>query len=114
MRKSSRLAAIGTIAAGLILAGAGAASADATANGIAANSPGFLSGNLIQIPVHIPINVCGNSINVVGAANPAYGNYCANGGDEHAGDHGVWMHHMWWHHDDDATGWNHDHDGDCD
>ncbi|MEY9849902.1 hypothetical protein ABH940_007017 [Streptacidiphilus sp. BW17] len=116
MRKSSRLAAVGTIAAGLVLAAAGAASADATANGIAANSPGFLSGNLVQVPVDLDVNVCGNTVNVVGVGNPAFGTYCANGGDVHAaGTHGVWQHHMWWHHDDDnATSWNHDHDGDCD
>ncbi|MEU9254646.1 chaplin [Streptomyces sp. NPDC048270] len=61
-----------------LLGGASAASADAEASGIAAGSPGVLSGNLIQIPVHIPINVCGNSINIIGALNPAAGNTCVN------------------------------------
>ncbi|MEZ0070664.1 hypothetical protein ABIA32_006717, partial [Streptacidiphilus sp. MAP12-20] len=49
-----------------------------TANGTATNSPGFLSGNLIQVPIHIPVNVCGNSVNVIGALNPAFGNSCEN------------------------------------
>ncbi|MCX4717449.1 chaplin [Streptomyces virginiae] len=60
------------------MGGASSASADATAEGIAAGSPGVLSGNVIQIPVHIPINLCGNSINVIGALNPAAGNVCVN------------------------------------
>ncbi|WP_406340601.1 chaplin [Streptomyces sp. NBC_00648] len=34
----------------------------AHAEGSVSDSPGFLSGNLIQIPIHIPINICGNSI----------------------------------------------------
>ncbi|MFD9458488.1 chaplin [Streptomyces sp. NPDC059985] len=68
------------LAVGLaVMGGASAASADANAEGIAAGSPGVLSGNLIQIPVHVPINVCGNSVNVVGLLNPAVGNVCYNG-----------------------------------
>ncbi|MFJ4005864.1 chaplin [Streptomyces sp. NPDC090023] len=41
-------------------------------------SPGVLSGNVLQIPVHVPINLCGNTVNVIGALNPAFGNTCAN------------------------------------
>ncbi|MFB6930277.1 chaplin, partial [Streptomyces noursei] len=41
-------------------------------------SPGVLSGNLIQVPVHIPVNVCGNTVDVIGALNPAFGNRCIN------------------------------------
>ncbi|MGW7347799.1 chaplin [Streptomyces sp. NPDC054854] len=67
------------LAVGLaVMGGASAASADANAEGIAAGSPGVLSGNLIQVPVHVPINVCGNSVNVVGLLNPAVGNVCYN------------------------------------
>ncbi|MGF6912964.1 hypothetical protein P3T36_005049 [Kitasatospora sp. MAP12-15] len=77
--KDFRRALVLTCAAGaLVLGGAGAASADATANGAAIGSPGILSGNVIQIPIHIPINICGNSINLVGIANPAFGNTCVN------------------------------------
>ncbi|WP_424216707.1 chaplin (plasmid) [Streptomyces sp. BI20] len=61
-----------------LVGGASVASADAGAEGIAAHSPGVASGNLIQIPVHVPINVCGNSVNVIGALNPAFGNTCVN------------------------------------
>jgi hypothetical protein len=63
---------------GTLLAGAGAASADANAAGAAAHSPGVLSGNLIQVPVHVPVNICGDSVNVIGALNPAFGNTCVN------------------------------------
>lgn len=63
---------------GLVLAGAGVAAADSGANGVAANSPGVASGNVIQIPVNIPINICGNSVNVIGFLNPTFGNTCIN------------------------------------
>jgi hypothetical protein len=43
-------------------------------------SPGLISGNAVQVPVHIPINVCGNTISVIGLLNPAFGNTCNNGG----------------------------------
>ncbi|CAM3345853.1 chaplin [Streptomyces albus] len=65
-------------AAALVLGGASAASADAGAQGGAANSPGIISGNVIQVPINIPVNACGNSINVIGALNPAFGNTCVN------------------------------------
>ncbi|MET9121689.1 MULTISPECIES: chaplin [unclassified Streptomyces] len=52
--------------------------ADAGAEGAAIGSPGVLSGNVIQVPVHIPVNVCGNSIDVIGLLNPAFGNACVN------------------------------------
>lgn len=61
-----------------VIGGASSASADAIAEGVAANSPGVLSGNVIQVPIHIPINVCGNTVNVVGVLNPAAGNVCVN------------------------------------
>jgi hypothetical protein len=50
----------------------------AIADGAAIGSPGVLSGNVIQVPVSIPVNVCGNTINVVGILNPAAGNTCLN------------------------------------
>ncbi|WP_432068193.1 chaplin [Streptomyces sp. C10-9-1] len=69
------------VAAGIVMALGGAAApamADAGANGAAVGSPGVLSGNVIQVPIHIPVNACGNSINVVGLLNPAFGNTCIN------------------------------------
>ncbi|MFH8769973.1 MULTISPECIES: chaplin [unclassified Streptomyces] len=52
----------------------------AAADGSAAGSPGVLSGNTVQLPVHVPVNLCGNTVNVVGLLDPAAGNVCANGG----------------------------------
>ncbi|MFI9722487.1 chaplin ChpH [Streptomyces sp. NPDC052396] len=63
---------------GLLLAGAGLAAADSGAQGAAVNSPGVVSGNVVQVPVEVPVNVCGNTINVVGLLNPATGNVCVN------------------------------------
>ncbi|MEK8170072.1 chaplin [Streptomyces sp. M19] len=63
---------------GLVLAGAGLAVADSGAQGAALNSPGVVSGNTIQVPIHVPVNVCGNTINVVGLLNPAFGAHCVN------------------------------------
>ena len=63
---------------GLVLAGAGVAAADSGAQGAAVGSPGVISGNQVQVPVHVPVNACGNSVNVVGLLNPAFGNSCVN------------------------------------
>ncbi|MFC7978615.1 chaplin [Streptomyces cinereoruber] len=68
-----------TMGAAAAVAGtAGAAVADAGAEAAAVHSPGVLSGNVAQVPVHIPVNVCGNTVNVIGLLNPAFGNTCAN------------------------------------
>ncbi|WP_033314157.1 chaplin [Streptomyces iakyrus] len=77
----SRIAKVGAVALGtgaVVLSGAGLAAAGAGANGAAIGSPGVLSGNVVQVPVHVPINVCGNTVNVIGALNPAVGNECKN------------------------------------
>ncbi|GGW33679.1 chaplin [Streptomyces galilaeus] len=69
------------VVAGLVLALGGAAApafADSGANGAAIGSPGVLSGNVVQIPIHIPVNVCGNTINIIALLNPSTGNVCVN------------------------------------
>ncbi|WP_328539645.1 chaplin [Streptomyces sp. NBC_00344] len=73
-----KVAAVAAATGGLVLAGAGMAVADAGAHGAAAHSPGVLSGNVVQAPVHIPVNACGNSVSVIGLLNSAFGNTCAN------------------------------------
>ncbi|WP_422614227.1 chaplin [Brasilonema bromeliae] len=45
---------------------------------VAVGSPGVLSGNVLQVPVHVPVNVCGNTVSVIGLLNPAFGNTCVN------------------------------------
>lgn len=82
-----RVIAASVATGGLLLAGAGASAADAGAEGTAAGSPGVISGNQIQVPVHIPINACGNTVDVVGALNPAFGNHCVNVSKSHARPH---------------------------
>ncbi len=74
MRSAGLMAAAGAV----VLGGAAAASADSGAQGIAVGSPGVLSGNVIQVPIDIPVNACGNTVNVIGLLNPSFGNTCAN------------------------------------
>ncbi|MFC9173162.1 chaplin [Streptomyces sp. NPDC057107] len=71
---------VAAVAAGTLMAmgAAGPAMADSGAEAIAAGSPGVLSGNIVQVPVHIPVNICGNTVNVIGLLNPAFGNTCVN------------------------------------
>ncbi|MEV7342050.1 chaplin [Streptomyces sp. NPDC093544] len=69
------MAATGLASVALLLT-AGTAAADPHPVGTAEDSPGVLSGNVVQIPVDLDLNVCGNSINVVGLLNPADGNEC--------------------------------------
>ncbi|WP_181412238.1 chaplin [Streptomyces griseorubiginosus] len=75
MKKTAAVVAGAIMALGM----AAPAFADAGAQGAAIGSPGVLSGNVVQIPVHVPINVCGNTVNVIGLLNPAIGNTCVNG-----------------------------------
>ncbi|MFJ4240055.1 chaplin [Streptomyces iakyrus] len=52
--------------------------ADSDASGVAKDSPGVLSGNSVQVPVDVPVNLCGNTVNVLAALNTAFGNSCRN------------------------------------
>ncbi|WP_225849764.1 chaplin [Streptomyces sp. HPF1205] len=80
--KYSKVAAV---AAGTMIAmGAAApAFADAGAAGAAVHSPGVLSGNLVQIPIHLPVNLCGNTVDVIALLNPAFGQTCVNASTSH-------------------------------
>ncbi|MFD4759149.1 chaplin ChpH [Streptomyces sp. NPDC058439] len=73
-----KIVAAAAVTGGLVLAGAGMAVADSGAQGAAVGSPGVLSGNVIQAPIHVPVNVCGNTISVIGLLNPTFGNTCVN------------------------------------
>ncbi|MFE3141985.1 chaplin [Streptomyces scopuliridis] len=80
--KVAKKAALVIVTAGLV-AGATAGAASATeggahANGVAQHSPGVGSGNAVQVPVHIPVNLTGNTVNVIGLLNPAFGNASVN------------------------------------
>lgn len=80
---TARKAALVVAAAGMA-AGASAGTAfagsggGADAHGIAQHSPGVASGNVVQVPVHVPVNVCGNTVNGIALLNPAFGNTCIN------------------------------------
>ncbi|MFI1679912.1 chaplin [Streptomyces sp. NPDC020607] len=80
MKNLKKAAAVTMVAGGLVAAGAGMASAHggADADGLTKNSPGVVSGNLVQAPVHVPVNVCGNTVTVIGGLNPVFGNVCKN------------------------------------
>ncbi|MFG2860041.1 chaplin [Streptomyces sioyaensis] len=73
-----KVAAAAALAGGVVLAGAGLAVADSGAQGAAVNSPGVVSGNTVQVPVHVPVSVCGNTVSVVGLMNPSFGENCVN------------------------------------
>lgn len=73
-----KFAALTGVTSALVVVGAGAAMADTAAHGVTENSPGVLSGNSIQVPVSVPVNVCGNSITVIGLLDSAFGNNCQN------------------------------------
>jgi hypothetical protein len=79
----SKVVALSALAGVAVMGGAGLASATdgphgAGAIGGAKNSPGAISGNVVQVPVDVPVNLCGNSVNIVGLLNPAFGNTCVN------------------------------------
>ena len=82
MKNLKKAAAVTMLAGGLITPKAGAASATghsgASAQGAAVSSPGVVSGNVVQVPVAVPVNVVGNTVNVVGLLNPAFGNHGLN------------------------------------
>lgn len=79
MRQVTKKGLISVAAAGGVLAlSGGAAHAGSSADGAAQGSPGVLSGNNVQAPVHVPVNACGNTVNAVGLLNPAMGNNCVN------------------------------------
>jgi hypothetical protein len=73
-----KFAVLTAATSGLVLAGAGAAMADTSADGSATGSPGVVSGNNTQIPVHIPVNVTGNGINIIGVLDSVFDNHSEN------------------------------------
>ena len=81
-------------AAGIVAAAAsGALLMASPANaGIDTNgSGGVLSGNQVIVPVSIPVNVCGNSIAVIGISRAG----CRGGASVGGGQHHHGYHHPW-------------------
>ncbi|MFJ5835997.1 chaplin [Streptomyces shenzhenensis] len=79
MSRIAKGLALTTAAVAAVAGGAGVAAADSGAQGAAAQSPGVLSGNVVQVPVHVPVNLCGNTVDVIALLNPSFGNVCGNG-----------------------------------
>lgn len=73
MRKSIKIIAGAFV---LLACGTATAAADSGASSAAVDSPGVLSGNAIHVPAHIPVNLCGDTVDVIGLLNPAFGNGC--------------------------------------
>ncbi|MFH8794011.1 chaplin [Streptomyces sp. NPDC017941] len=83
MSRFAKAAAVTLGTGAMVLGGAGLAAADAGAQGAAVGSPGVISGNLVQVPLNVPINICGNTVDIIGLLNPAFGNQCVNNGGDH-------------------------------
>ena len=76
IRKSFVAAAFAAVA---ILGTAGTAAASgADAIGGASDSPGLLSGNNIQTPVNLGLNVCGDNTGILSALLETEGTVCVN------------------------------------
>ncbi|MGI5251165.1 chaplin [Actinacidiphila glaucinigra] len=89
MRSLAKTVVLTATAAAAAVGGAGSALAydggyghgGASAQGVAAGSPGVGSGNVLQFPQNFPLNNCGNTTNSgpgLSLLNPAIGNVCVN------------------------------------
>ncbi|KAF9334416.1 hypothetical protein BG006_002173 [Podila minutissima] len=70
--------AIALVATAMVQAAPVDKRSETVAQGEAHNSPGWGSGNVDNVPIIAPVNACGNSVNWIGALNPATGNACVN------------------------------------
>jgi ChpA-C len=73
---------------GLVMATAGIASAQASATGGTDHSRGVASGNSLNTPVSVPLNVCGNQVTAISVVERTHGQYCKIGGGQGATAHG--------------------------
>ncbi|MCS0638977.1 chaplin [Streptomyces sp. LP05-1] len=78
MSRIAKVVVLTSAVAASVVGATGAAFADSGAEAAAVGSPGVLSGNILQLPIHIPVNICGNTVDIVGILNPAFGNVCVN------------------------------------
>lgn len=72
-----RVAVVAAVIGGLTLAGAGVAAADQDVWGVAGDSSGAVTGNSVQVPVNVPVDVCGNTVSVAGDWNVADSGTCS-------------------------------------
>lgn len=78
MKLMQKAAVLAGLTGAVVLLAGGVASADNGPVGVATDSPGVVSGNVIQVPVNVDANVCGDSIDVIGLLDPAFGDECGN------------------------------------
>lgn len=78
MSRIAKGLALTSVAAVAVAGTAGIAAAKSDAHGAAAHSPGVLSGNVVEVPIHVPVNVCGDTVDVIALLNPAFGESCGN------------------------------------
>jgi small secreted domain DUF320 len=71
-----KIVAAVAITGGLVLAGAGVASAEAASDSSVTDNPGIANGIVVQTPISVPVNVCGVSVPIVGLFNPVTDNVC--------------------------------------
>jgi hypothetical protein len=76
--------ALAAATSGLVLGTAGIAAADATTSGESTHSGGAASGNVVNVPVAIPVNFCGNQALVIALKNVDEGQMCTLGPGEGA------------------------------
>ncbi|MFB7242677.1 chaplin [Streptomyces populi] len=74
-----KMLAVAVAACAVVLSGAGLAAADTGIEGAAANVVEAGVGNLLQPPVHVPVNAVGNTATVIGGLNPTFANDGFNG-----------------------------------
>ncbi|TPQ21898.1 chaplin [Streptomyces sporangiiformans] len=79
MSRIAKGLALTSVAAAAMAGGAGVAAADSGASAAATQSPGVVSGNLVQTPVSGAVGVCGNTVTAGGLLNPVSGSTCTNG-----------------------------------
>ena len=70
---------VGDATQGILCSNAGTGGSFAHAAASTADSPGFVNGNIVQVPVDVPVNVCGVTANVIGFSNKASAISCMNG-----------------------------------
>ncbi|MER5210522.1 chaplin family protein [Streptomyces sp. NPDC002838] len=74
----SRGVFVAAAATGILSLYGNPAFADTDSTAVTKDSGGLLSGNIVQVPIEVPVNVCGNSISVIEVIGHAYGNLCVN------------------------------------
>lgn len=79
MNSAKKAILVLAVAVAAVGATSAAAVADSGTQGVAANSPGILSGNVLQVPINLPLDFIGNSINVLGVLNDAEAGEAFNG-----------------------------------